>query len=322
MAKPIYAGTYPSQKRGRFKRVFFIILLLQVVIVAAVFFYMNREKPAEDQKQDQDNSRQEADHSLFDGGITSRANEMGTPLNTVSTSESRATVQRARDEFNSGNLLKAKEELDTLIETTPDTAAIKLLGEVNMKLLKSPVMTPFKEYYSIQSGDYLQKIAKKYNTTVKLIQAMNGLQTTNIRAGARLLVPNKTFSIRVSKSRKQLDLLLDGKLFKRYMVGTGKFGKTPAVQFTIVDKITQPAWTRPADNRVIDFGDPDNPLGTRWMALDSQAHPELTGFGIHGTQERDSIGKESSAGCIRMLNEEVEELFDLVPRKTAVEIDE
>ena len=71
---------------------------------------------------------------------------------------------------------------------------------------------------------------------------------------------------------------------------------------------------------MIDFGSEENLLGTRWMALESADHPELTGFGIHGTWERDSIGSESSAGCIRMLNEEVEELFDLVPRKTIVTI--
>jgi lipoprotein-anchoring transpeptidase ErfK/SrfK len=58
------------------------------------------------------------------------------------------------------------------------------------------------------------------------------------------------------------------------------------------------------------------------MAIKSADHPELTGFGIHGTWQRDSIGKQSSAGCIRMLNEDVEELFDLVPRKISVTITE
>jgi lipoprotein-anchoring transpeptidase ErfK/SrfK len=147
---------------------------------------------------------------------------------------------------------------------------------------------------------------------------MNGLETDTIRSGTRLLVFNSNFSIRVSKSQNYLDLLMDGKLFKRYPVGTGKFGKTPAVKFTITDKIIEPPWTRQSDNKQIEYGDPENVLGTRWMAIQSAENPELTGFGIHGTWERDSIGKQSSAGCIRMLNEDVEELFDLVPRKTAV----
>ena len=88
--------------------------------------------------------------------------------------------------------------------------------------------------------------------------------------------------------------------------------------FLIVDKIIEPPWTRPSDNRKIEYGDPENVLGSRWMALRSENHPELVSFGIHGTWERNSIGKKSSAGCIRMLNEDIEELFDVVPRKTKV----
>jgi lipoprotein-anchoring transpeptidase ErfK/SrfK len=238
----------------------------------------------------------------------------------AATPESRAAIADAKAAVAGGQLLEAKSILDRLVTTTPSPEAIQLLGEVNIKLLKSPVMIPGKEYYVIQSGDYLFKIAKDSQTTVELIKEMNGLETDNIRAGSRLLVFNGNFTIRVSKQQNHLDLLMNGKLFKRYAVGTGKFGKTPAVEFSIVDKIVEPPWTRPSDNRQIEYGDPENVLGTRWMALTAKDHPELTGFGIHGTWERDSIGKQSSAGCIRMLNEDVEELFDLVPRKTTVMI--
>jgi lipoprotein-anchoring transpeptidase ErfK/SrfK len=236
----------------------------------------------------------------------------------ASAEEAKSAVADAEAAIAGGQLREAKAMLDKVVAETPLPEAIKLLGDVNIQLLKSSVMMPGKEYYVIQSGDYLYKIAGNFNTTVELIKAMNGLETDNIRAGARLLVFNSAFTIRVSKQYNYLDLMLDGRLFKRYPVGTGEFGKTPAVEFTIVDKIVEPPWTRPADNRKIEYGDPENVLGTRWMALTSKEHPELTGFGIHGTWERDSIGKQSSAGCVRMLNEDVEELFDLVPRKTTV----
>ena len=234
--------------------------------------------------------------------------------------ETRAALSDIRAAIDAGQLTDAQMELNRLVAATSDPEAIKLLGEVNIRLLKSPLMMPGKEYYVIQSGDYLQKIAKRYNTTVALLKTMNGLKSDTIRLGDRLLVFNGDFSIRVSKSRNQLDLLLGGKLFKRYPVGTGKFGKTPSAEFTLVDKIIEPPWTRPSDGKKIEYGDPENVLGSRWMAIQSADHPELTGFGIHGTWERDSIGKQSSAGCIRMLNEDVEELFDLVPRKTSVTI--
>jgi lipoprotein-anchoring transpeptidase ErfK/SrfK len=59
---------------------------------------------------------------------------------------------------------------------------------------------------------------------------------------------------------------------------------------------------------------PSNPLGTRWLGL------SVKGFGIHGTNVPQSIGKNASHGCIRMRNSDVEELFELVQVGDAVEI--
>jgi lipoprotein-anchoring transpeptidase ErfK/SrfK len=44
----------------------------------------------------------------------------------------------------------------------------------------------------------------------------------------------------------------------------------------------------------------------------------LDGYGIHGTIHPDMIGQPVSAGCVRMLNNDVEELFDIVPEGTRV----
>ncbi|HSR87310.1 MAG TPA: LysM peptidoglycan-binding domain-containing protein, partial [Pontiella sp.] len=157
----------------------------------------------------------------------------------VSSPEVRAALADAKAAMAGGQLADAKLILDKLVGPASTPESIELLGEVNMKLLKSPMMMPGKEYYVIQSGDYLQKIAKQYNTTVALLKEMNGLETDVIRSGARLLVFNSNFSIRVSKTHNYLDLLMDGRIFKRYPVGTGKFGKTPSVEFTVTDKIVE-----------------------------------------------------------------------------------
>lgn len=54
-------------------------------------------------------------------------------------------------------------------------------------------------------------------------------------------------------------------------------------------------------------GGPDNPLGARALYLGS------TLYRIHGTSQPCSIGKAVSSGCIRMRNEDVSELYELVP---------
>lgn len=309
MAKPYIAGSYQNRGRNRGKIVFFIVILVQLAIVG--WLYVEFWRPKADEPD-----------SVPAPAALAPAAEAPPPASPAYSPETRTIVADARAAADAGQLADAQATLQKLVSSSPDPDpdAIELLGDVNMKLLKSSLMMPGKEYYVIQSGDYLQKIAKKHNTTVALLKTMNGMQSDTIRLGDRLLVFNSDFTIRVSKSRNSLDLLKGGKLFKRYSVGTGKFGKTPAVEFTITDKIVEPPWTRPADNRQIEYGDPENVLGSRWMAIKSAGHPELTGFGIHGTWERNSIGKQSSAGCIRMLNEDVEELFDLVPRKTSVTI--
>ena len=310
--KPIYAGTYSAHKRNRGKLVFTIIILLQLAGVGA-YLYIKSDKSKADK------TPNPIDEPT---GLTPDSAVITPTAPTTTSAETKALIADARAEIAGGQLVAAQITLQNVVATVPDPEAIDLLGKTNMQLLKSSFMMPGKEYYVIQSGDYLQKIAKKFHITVALLKTMNGMESDKIRLGDRLLVFNGNFSIRVSKSRNELDLLNNGKLFKRYSVGTGKFGKTPAVKFTIVDKIPEPPWTRPSDNKRIEYGDPENVLGSRWIAIKSADHPELTGFGIHGTWQRDSIGKQSSAGCIRMLNEDVEELFDLVPRKISVTITE
>jgi lipoprotein-anchoring transpeptidase ErfK/SrfK len=141
-----------------------------------------------------------------------------------------------------------------------------------------------------------------------------------IRAGDLLKIFTGKFAVAVSKSRNDLVLYMNGQFFKRYPVGTGQYGKTPTGTFKITERIKEPVWWRP-DGKEIPYGDPQNILGTRWMTLRATGEtPDVKGYGIHGTWDESSIGKAESAGCVRMKNGDVEELFALVPVGTTVTI--
>lgn len=198
------------------------------------------------------------------------------------------------------------------------------LGIIDIDLIFTPREMPGKVDYAIAAGDSLKKIANKFGTTVDLIVKGNNVANPDrVQVGDRLRVLDKqVFAIAVSKSRNDLLVTMNGKFFKRYRVATGKFAKTPVGTFKIEDKIPDPPWWRP-DGKVIPFGDKENILGTRWMAIAATGDtPPAKGYGIHGTWDDSSIGSQASAGCIRMKNSDVEELFTYIPLGTSVTITE
>jgi lipoprotein-anchoring transpeptidase ErfK/SrfK len=91
---------------------------------------------------------------------------------------------------------------------------------------------------------------------------------------------------------------------------------TPVGRFTIANRQVDPHYY-PTDTQ---GGHPDNPLGTRWLGFSVYPGDNSVIWGIHGTNEPDRIGEWSSTGCIRLLNSEVEALFERAPLGTVVEI--
>ena len=97
--------------------------------------------------------------------------------------------------------------------------------------------------------------------------------------------------IDVSTSQHQLKLFDGNRLIKAYPIGVGKIlSPTPSGTYTIINKQRNPG----------------GPFGVFWMGL-SKPH-----YGIHGTNNPASIGKNVSHGCIRMFNHDVLELSSRV----------
>ncbi len=248
------------------------------------------------------------------------------PLNPLPTAQIDTALAECRNLEAEDKLEAAREKYLSILDRTGGNVRPQIeaaIGRLSIELITSPRPMVGKVEYVIKSGDSLSKIAAKFNCPVLLIQKANRIaDPMRIRPGDRLILSDHPdFSVLVSKSQNTLSLLLGGRLFKIYSVGTGVHSKTPVGTFRIADKIAEPPWW-PSDGRAtIPFGSPENILGTHWLALEATGDtPKLRGYGIHGTWDDSSIGKQSSAGCVRMKNAEVGEIFMLLPRNTPVTI--
>lgn len=215
---------------------------------------------------------------------------------------------------NEGKLADARALLQPLaVGLDASEKVLDLLGEIDMKILFTASPAPEKVDYTIVAGDSLGKLAQKFGTTVELIKKSNNLTRDMIRVGDRLRIYQGHFAISVNKTANELRLTDNDKFFKRYRVGTGEYSKTPVGEFKITSRVANPPWWR-SDGKTIPFGDPANILGTHWLGIN------VPGYGIHGTWETNSIGKQATAGCIRLLNDDVAELYTILPVDAAVVI--
>lgn len=210
------------------------------------------------------------------------------------------------------NLLKARDCYTIITKEYPahcDYSDIqKMITELNMQILFSPTPALGGEIYIVKPGDSIAKIAKEFNTTADLIKRSNGLKHDIIKPGMKLKVQKTPFSIVVDKSQSTLTLISGDEVIKVYPVSTGKNNSTPSGTFRIQNKLVNPPWYSPK-GVVIPPNSPENALGSRWMGFNI-AKPD---YGIHGTNDPKSIGYQSTEGCIRMHNSDVEELCSIVP---------
>ena len=128
-------------------------------------------------------------------------------------------------------------------------------------------------------------------------------------------------TIIVDTQARQLYLVLQGGKAMRWGCAVGKDGFRWAGLADVGRKVMWPKWTPPKEmiarhpekakwaNGMP--GGPDNPLGARALYLFQNGNDTL--YRIHGTTEPMSIGKNASSGCIRMVNQDVIELYRRVP---------
>jgi L,D-transpeptidase ErfK/SrfK len=136
--------------------------------------------------------------------------------------------------------------------------------------------------------------------------------TVLLAATTEVFADGATRRIVVSLPDRKIALFEDGRVVKVYSIAVGKQSTpSPNGSFHIASRVVKPTWYQ--RGKVVPAG-PANPLGTRWMGIGYK------GYGIHGTNRPKSIGKAASQGCIRMRNQDVEDLFERVEVGDQVEL--
>jgi lipoprotein-anchoring transpeptidase ErfK/SrfK len=147
---------------------------------------------------------------------------------------------------------------------------------------------------------------------VEFVKRANGLKSDVIRPQQKLKVPKGRFQILVDKSQRQLLLTQNNQFIKSYAIATGRDNSTPEGTFKVITKVPDPTWY--SQGAVVPPDSPENILGSRWLGLDKK------GYGIHGSADPAPISQQQTAGCVRMNNGDVEEIFAIVPIGTEVTI--
>lgn len=107
---------------------------------------------------------------------------------------------------------------------------------------------------------------------------------------------------------RTLELYQNNEVIKQYPVAVGKpYSQTPTGNYSVINKVINPYYAK----KQIPGGSPRNPLGSRWIGFKPK-------YGIHGNSNPASIGTFASAGCVRMYERDVQELYDQVIERTSV----
>jgi len=290
-----------------------IIIGVIVVIISLFLFFVGRTK---DESQSLQNRLEKAGLTIKNGDLKKAEEIYKNIIRECKNSEDAVLAMEglANLYYMQNQLLKAKNLYKDIINQYPENDIIrkiqKKLWQLEIDILFSGIVTENSAIYEVQPGDTLSKIARKFNTTVSL--RCNDLKSDTIRPNNRLKVVTVGFSIIIDKSQNVLTLKANDEVLKIYTVSTGEDNHTPTGELKIVNKLKNPVWYKAG--AIVPAESPKNILGSRWLGL------SIKGYGIHGTTDPESLGKQITEGCIRMSNKDVEELFTIVPRGTKVTI--
>ncbi|WEZ84272.1 L,D-transpeptidase [Rhizobium sp. 32-5/1] len=184
-------------------------------------------------------------------------------------------------------------------------------------LLAAATMLPAPGAFAFTSAE--RPAAHAGNTDVVQVAQQKKPDRKFWRTKVRLQTNEEPGTIIVDTNNKYLYYVQGKDRAVRYGIGVGREGFGWSGVVKIGRKAEWPSWTPPAEMRarerrkgrilpVVQEGGPDNPLGARAMYLYKGGRDTI--FRIHGTNQPWTIGQNMSSGCIRMMNQDVEHLYD------------
>ncbi|MDP6963489.1 MAG: L,D-transpeptidase family protein [Planctomycetota bacterium] len=205
--------------------------------------------------------------------------------------------------------------LDGMMESGYDRhRVLELKPMIQVVAQKLSKFMPF-EIYQVQAGDSYWQVCRDFNSqqgkgytlNAGWIADFNGKANYNLRLDEKLKIPSAKLSMRAWRGERLLVLYADGVPIRLYEASMGRKGEpTPLGDFTLAICEKDPVYYKQGAAPV-PYGNPDNPLGERWLGFKEDSQ-----YGIHGTNSEDTIGSYESGGCLRLHNADVIELFELV----------
>lgn len=242
-----------------------------------------------------------------------------------------AKLKEAQRLADDDKLREARQILVQALTSAPHSPVTRelrdLLGEINTRLFLQKETSPRKIEYTVTSGDALSSIARKLKSSADAIMRINGLDSTMIRPGDKLLVPQLDFTITVDLPRGRV-VVHDGHgFFTQYPIASVDLPRTKAAK--VQTRVTAKSfWENGHPVARRRRGDKEG--GVPWIYL------RRPGYVLYGVEE-DSESSDQAIGLdgeridsdeqnnrpphgIAMLKRDIAELEPLIKKGTPVTI--
>ena len=264
----------------------------------------------------------------------------GTPATTPA-----ATIGNAAQRIQQANAMiasdpiRARAELTRLLDSNALSATERMqayagINNLASTLFFSPNIIPgdiASQSYVVKKGDSFARITNREKLAIdwRFIQRINQIASEKaLRADMRLKLAHGPFDGEVIKADYRFNVYAgtgsERVMVASFLCGVGTNDSTPVGTFKVRtgSKLIDPEWSNPRTGEKFKSNDPKNPIGERWIGLQGTT-PEtakFTGYGIHGTVEPQSIGKQMSMGCVRLGDAEVQVVYELIGESSTIVI--